>query len=323
MLLSLAAVITGLALLVWSADRFVDGASATADNLGVSPLIIGITIIGFGTSAPEILISVFSVFDNTPDLAIGNALGSNIANIGLILGVTALIIPIGFASKLLLREFPILLLASALMTWVLWDTQLDLIDGILLLVTLVIALLYLVRVSRREVNDELAWELEQEIPHNIPLKHALMWTLVGLLILIGSSRLLVWGAVEIATYFGISELIIGLTIVAVGTSLPELAASIAGARKGEPEMVMGNVVGSNLFNSLAVIGIPSVMVNFSISPVAISRDLPVMLALTALLYLLAHLPRNSCCLITRFKGIILLIGFVLYQGLLYYQVLSH
>ena len=137
--------------------------------------------------SPEILISVFSVFDNTPDLAIGNALGSNIANIGLILGVTALIIPIGFASKLLLREFPILLLASALMTWVLWDTQLDLIDGILLLVTLVIALLYLVRVSRREVNDELARELEQEIPHNIPLKHALMWTLVGLLILIGSA----------------------------------------------------------------------------------------------------------------------------------------
>lgn len=323
MLLSLAAVVTGLALLVWSADRFVDGASATADNLGVSPLIIGITIIGFGTSAPEILISVFSVLDDTPDLAIGNALGSNIANIGLILGITSLIIPIGFASKLLLREFPILLLASALMTWALWDTRLDLVEGILLLATLAIALIYLVRVSRREVNDELARELEQEIPHNIPLKNALMWTLIGLLVLIGSSRLLVWGAVEIATFFGISELIIGLTIVAIGTSLPELAASIAGARKGEPEMVMGNVVGSNLFNSLAVIGIPSVMVDFSISQAAITRDLPVMLLLTVMLYLLAHFPRNSCCLITRVKGSILLIGFVLYQGLLYYQVLSH
>ena len=322
MLLSLLAVAIGLALLVWSADRFVEGAAATAQNLGVSTLIIGITIIGFGTSAPEILISLFSVLDNTPNLAIGNALGSNIANIGLILGFTALFIPLGFASKILKREFPILIIASALLTWVLWDTRLGLIDGLLLMGLLIVALTYLVRYSKSDTDDTLSSELEQEIPHDMSMGQALGWTLIGLLVLIGSSKMLVWGAVNIATLLGISELVIGLTIVAIGTSLPELAAAIAGARKGEPDMVLGNVVGSNLFNSLAVIGIPALMTDFAISPVAVSRDLTVVLVLTALLYLLSHVPRNSCCTITRFKGFLLLTGFVLYQGLLYYQVIN-
>lgn len=320
MLLSLLAILAGLALLVWSADRFVEGAAAAAQNLGISPLVIGITIIGFGTSAPEILISVFSVLDNTPDLAIGNALGSNIANIGLILGITALIIPLGFASKILKREFPILIFASLLLTWVLWDTQLDFIDGLLLVALLVIALGYLVRYSQTDKDDVLSEEMANEIPHDMSTKRALSWIFIGLLVLVGSSKILVWGAVNIATMLGISELIIGLTIVALGTSLPELAAAIAGARKGEPDLVLGNVVGSNLFNSLAVIGLPALMTDFTISPEAVSRDLTVTLILTGLLYLLTLIPRSSCCVITRAKGFILLSGFVLYQGLLYYQV---
>lgn len=320
MLPSLAAIIAGLVMLVWSADRFVEGASATAQNLGVSTLVIGITIIGFGTSAPEILISLFSVFDDTPNLAIGNALGSNIANIGLILGFTALFIPLGFTSGLLKKEFPILIFASLLMSWVLWDTQLDFTDGLLLMTLLILALGYLVRYSKVETDDVMSSELEQEIPRDMSTSRALAWTLTGLLVLVGSSKLLVWGAVNIATMLGISELIIGLTIVALGTSLPELAAAIAGARKGEPDLVLGNVVGSNLFNSLAVIGLPALMTDFSISPTAISRDLPVVLVLTGLLYLLSHIPRNSCCVLTRGKGFILLSCFVLYQGFLYYQV---
>lgn len=323
MLLSIAAVIAGLVLLIWSADHFVEGASVTARNLGVSTLIIGITVIGFGTSAPEILISLFSVFDNTPDLAIGNALGSNIANIGLILGATALVIPLTFTSKLVKREFPVLLLATAIMTWVLWDTQLDQLDGIILLVFLTAALSYLIRFSKTDPDDSISSELEQEIPHDMSTAKALMWTMIGLVVLIGSSKILVWGAVNIATELGVSELIIGLTIVALGTSLPELAAAIAGARKGEPELVMGNVIGSNLFNSLAVIGLPSVMVDFSISPIAITRDLPVMLGFTAFLYLISQYPKQSCCVITRVKGFFLLTGFVLYQCLLYYQVITH
>jgi cation:H+ antiporter len=319
MLLSIAAILVGLALLVWSADRFVEGASATAHNLGVSTLVIGITIIGFGTSAPEILISFFSVLDNTPDLAIGNALGSNIANIGLILGFTALLTPLEFSSKLLLREIPILIFASLILTWVLWDKQLGIVDGLILVSLLILALAYLVRFAKTDINDPISPELEQEIPHDMSTDKALVWTLIGLLVLIASSKLLVWGAVDIATRLGVSELIIGLTIVALGTSLPELAAAIAGVRKGEPDMVMGNVIGSNLFNSLAVIGLPALMTDFSISPIAVSRDLSVTLALTALLFLLAHLPRNTCCRITRIKGFILLTAFVLYQGLLYYQ----
>ena len=322
MLISSIAVVFALALLVWSADQFVEGAAIIARKLGVSTLIIGITIIGFGTSAPEILISLFSVAEDTPDLAIGNALGSNIANIGLILGATALFIPLSFSSKLIKREFPILLGATALMVWVLWDRSLDLYDGLLLLAYLVLALAYLVRFARHDLGDPVESEMEQEMPKDISTPRALGLTLIGLLLLVGSSKLFVWGAVNIATSLGVSELIIGLTIVALGTSLPELAAAISGARKGEPELVMGNVVGSNLFNSLAVIGLPAVMTDFAVSDAAIVRDLPVMLALTLLLFLMAQFPRRSRCVITRFNGLIFLLGFVLYQCYLYYQAIA-
>ncbi len=316
------AVIAGLALLVWSADHFVEGAEVIAHNLGVSTLIIGITIVGFGTSAPEILISLFSVFDNTPDLAIGNALGSNIANIGLILGATALFIPLSFNSKLINLEFPILMLATAIMVWTLWDAYLDFIDGLLLLGFLGLAMGYLIRFSKTDTDDPLADEVDQEIPKNVTTVKATIMTLAGLLVLVGSSKILVWGAVNIATYLGVSELIIGLTIVAMGTSLPELAAAIAGARKGEPELVMGNVIGSNLFNSLAVIGLPAVMVDFAFSNEAMSRDLPFMLSFTVTIYLLSRFPRSSFCVITRAKGLLLLGGFLSYQGFLYLQIIS-
>jgi len=317
MLLSILSVICGLILLVWSADRFVEGAAATANNLGVSTLIIGITIIGFGTSAPEILISLISVFEETPDLAIGNAIGSNIANIGLILGVTALFIPLSFHSKLISREFPILLAATALFVWSLWDLQLDLLDGTLMLLFLGLALVYLARFSQTDTDDPISTELDAEIPHDMRTSTALLWTLIGLLVLVGSSKLLVWGAVNIATWLGVSELVIGLTIVALGTSLPELAAAIAAARKNEPEMVMGNVIGSNMFNSLAVIGLPALMVDFSVSEQAMQRDLPVMLLLTAFLYLASRLPKNSFCRITKAKGALLLASFFGYQCMLY------
>jgi cation:H+ antiporter len=322
MLLSIVAVILGLALLVWSADYFVDHATIIARNLGVSTLIIGITIIGFGTSAPEILISLFSVFDDTPDLAIGNAIGSNIANIGLILGATALFIPLSFNSKLINREFPILLFATVLMIWVLWDTHLSFVDGFVLMGFLILSLVCLVRFSKTDKNDPISVELEQEIPRDVSTAYALLRTGIGLIILVASSKLLVWGAVNIATFLGIGELIIGLTVVALGTSLPELAAAIAGARKGEPDLVMGNIIGSNMFNSLAVIGLPALLTDFHISPVAITRDLPVMVGLTVFIYILSRFPRSSCCVITRSKGLVLLSAFVLYQLFLYYQVVA-
>lgn len=320
MVLSIIAVLVGLGLLIWSADRFVEGASATANQLGVSTLIIGITIIGFGTSAPEILISIFASLDNTPDLAIGNALGSNIANIALILGVTALLVPLPIASKLLKKEFPVLLGVTAFVAYCLMDAKLSFIEGILLLVILFASLLYFIKSSKQD--DILNQEFADEIPQDMTLNQAIIWLFIGLIALVFSSKILVWGAVNIATYLGVPDLIIGLTIVALGTSLPELAAAIASAKKGEPDLAIGNVIGSNLFNSLAVIAIPSLLTTFTINSIAITRDLPVMIGLTILLYLLAKFPSGQDSIITRGKGILLLSCFVGYQFVLYFQTIA-
>ncbi len=234
-LLHFAAVIVGLGILAWSADHFVDGAAAIAKHLGVSTLIIGITIIGFGTSAPEIIVSIIAVLEDTPGLAIGNALGSNIANIGLILGFTALLAHIPIAERLLKTEFPLLLFATAVMIACLYDLDMSRIEGIILLALLAAILYYLVR-QHRSHPAEYSHEDEEhgEQVHEMSIGAALGWLLFGLLLLVGSSRLLVWGASSIATTFGVSDLIIGLTIVALGTSLPELAASISSLKKVEP-----------------------------------------------------------------------------------------
>jgi len=322
MWLALSSIVAGLVLLVWSADRFVEGASSISRHLGVSAMIIGITVIGFGTSAPEILISVIAVLEDTPDLAIGNALGSNIANIGLILGVTALIAPLPIAKITFSREFPLLLFATAVMGWCLYDGVLDTLDGSLLLTLLGLMLWYLVRSHRLEGEATLERnELNQDKQQDISFSASAGWLLLGLIILVGSSKLLVWGATEVAHTLGISELIIGLTIVALGTSLPELAASIVSVRKGEPDLAIGNIIGSNLFNSLAVIGIPAVITRFSIDTLAVTRDLPVVIVLTLLLFGLSRFPTASRGL-SRLKGFWLLAGFVIYQLYLYYGVMT-
>ena len=322
MWLALGSIAVGLALLVWSADIFVEGATSIARHLGVSTMIIGITIIGFGTSAPEILISVVAVLEDTPNLAIGNALGSNIANIGLILGITALIAPLPIDKITFSREFPLLFFATGVMAWCLYDGALDMVDGILLLTLLGLTLWYLVRSHRLE-GDLTPDENEPggDIGQETSFSTSTGWLLLGLIILVGSSKLLVWGATEVAHNFGISELIIGLTIVALGTSLPELAASIASVRKGEPDLAIGNVIGSNLFNSLAVIGIPAVITSFNIDRLAVTRDLPVVIALTLLLYGLSRFPVLSRSL-SRLKGLWLLTAFVIYQLYLYYGVMT-
>ena len=322
MLLASGAIIVGLVLLVWSADRFVEGASSLANHLGVSPLIIGITIIGFGTSAPEILVSIIAVMENTPDIAIGNALGSNIANIGLILGVTALITPIPIAKGLFRREYPLLIIATTILAWCLYDGKLDQIDGLALILTLVAILLYLVKSHRKDSsNNRIEEELSETIPEGMTLLMAIVWIVIGLVLLVGSSKLLVWGATDIAIALGVSQLIIGLTVIALGTSLPELAASIASLKKGVPDMAIGNVIGSNLFNSLAVIGLPALMTNFSIDPNAVSRDLPVVGGLTILLLCYSRFPASPTQSLSRLKGISLLACFVTYQAYLYTVVM--
>jgi len=312
-------ILVGLALLVWSADRFVEGATSFARHLGVSTMIIGITVVGFGTSAPEILVSVIAVLEDTPDLAIGNALGSNIANIGLILGVTALITPLPIAKITFKREYPLLIFATGVMSWCLYDGELDTVDGYLLLTLLGLMLWYLVRSHQLEANANLD-ENKLDRGQDTSFLASAGWLVLGLILLVGSSKLLVWGATEVAHSFGISELIIGLTIVALGTRLPELAASIASVRKGEPDLAIGNVIGSNLFNSLAVIGIPAMITRFNIDSLAVVRDLPVVIVLTFLLYGLSRFPAASRSL-SRLKGLWLLSAFVIYQLYLYYGVI--
>lgn len=320
MIAFIAAVVAGLLLLAWSADRFVEGAAALSHSLGLSTMIVGITVIGFGTSAPEILVSAVAVIEGTPNIAIGNALGSNIANIGLILGVTAILLPIPVVSRLFKVEYPLLLLATLAMAAALYDLRLGPLDGLVLIALLSFSLYYLVREHRRNpaayaLEDR---EREEMLPEMKP-PVSILWLLLGLALLVASSELLVWGASNIAASLGVSELIIGLTIVALGTSLPELAASIASLRQGRPELAIGNVIGSNLFNSLAVIGLPATFIRFEIDPSVPERDLPVAVGLTLLLILMSRFPGALPRFLTRAKGLGLFTAFVIYQLSLYYE----
>ena len=301
MLLSIAAVVVGLAILVWSADRFVDGAAAIAQHMGVSNLIIGITVVGFGTSAPEIAVSVIAVLEEVPDLAVGNAIGSNIANIGLILGLTALLAPISVSSGLIRSEYPLLFVATVVLVSCLYDLQLDRLDGFILLGLLIVIMGYMIH-SHRGAKEEAD---DKEGDESMSNKAAWLWVLLGLVLLIGSSRMLVWGASNIAHSLGVSELVIGLTIVALGTSLPELAASIASLKKSIADMAIGNVIGSNLFNSLAVVGIPPLIHGFEINAAALYRDVPVMVVLTLLLFAMSFGGNQRLNQIGRFKGAVL------------------
>ena len=322
MLNYLLAIIGGFVFLVWGADRFVVGAAATARNLGVSPLIIGLTIVGFGTSAPEMLVSGVAAWEGNPGLAVGNAIGSNITNIALILGLTALITPLAVNSRMLKRELPILTAAMLAGLALLLDGELSRLDGTLLLTGLLAMVIWMVRTSLKDRDsDPLGTEFSEEIPTDMPMGRALFWVGAGLLVLLLSSRLLVWGAVEIAQALGVSDLIIGLTIVALGTSLPELAASVVSALKGEPDIAIGNVIGSNLFNLLAVLGIPGVLSPLLIDSAVLTRDYPVMIGLTVAFFLMAYGFRCPGR-INRVEGGFLLACYVGYQTLLYFSTLG-
>lgn len=318
MTLSVAAILAGFALLVWGADRFVTGAAAIACNLGVSSLIIGLTIVGFGTSAPEILVSAVASWNGNPGLAIGNALGSNIANIGLILGVTALIAPIQVQSLLLKRELPTLLVAMLVALALMWDGVLGRLDGLVLLMGLVLMLVWLVHLGLKSRNDLLVFELDAEVPGHMPMAKALGWFLLGLLVLLVSSRMLVWGAVNIAHALGVSDVVIGLTIVALGTSLPELAASVMSILKKEHDLAIGNVVGSNMFNMLAVLGMPGIIRPGAFPAEILSRDFPVMIGLAVLLFIMAYGLRGPGH-INRCEGATLLSVYLGYMALLYFE----
>lgn len=317
MLLSIAAIVVGLALLVWGADRFVLGAAATARNLGVAPIIIGLTVVGFGTSAPELLISSIAAWQGNPGLAVGNALGSNIANIALILGFTAVIAPLTVASDTLKRELPVLVGAMVLALLLILDGELGRLDGLLLILALVAVMAWIVRTALRSRDDPLRQELETELPPPLAQGRATLWLLIGLAVLLFSSRILVWGAVNIAQTLGVSDLVIGLTIVAIGTSLPELAASIASALKNEHDIAVGNIIGSNLFNTLGVLGLPGLIHPLLLESAVLTRDMPVLFALTLVMYLSARGWAGHPGSISRLEGGVFLVAFAAYQATLY------
>ena len=288
MLVAVIQLVAGFLLLVWGADRLVAGASAFARNMGVSPMIIGLTIIGFGTSAPELVVSAVATLRGNPGLAVGNAIGSNIANMGLVLGATALIYPLRMESTALKREYPVLLLIMLVCFFMALNGHYGILEGWILLAGLLIAVIWIIRIGlHRPLSDPLAEEFDAEIPKDTPTKVAVFWLVVGLIVLPVSSTFLVDGAITIARYLHVTDTVIGLTIVALGTSLPELATAITAALHKEDDLAIGNIIGSNIFNLLGVLGIAAVIQPVDILPIILARDFPAMFLMTGALYLMA------------------------------------
>jgi cation:H+ antiporter len=318
MTLAFMAVIAGLLLLVWSADRFVDGAGAVARHLGMPPLLIGMVVVGFGTSAPEMVLSAVSATKGNVGFAIGNAYGSNISNIALILGIAALIRPISVESGILRRELPVLALVTCLAAWLMRDSDLSRFDAWALLGIFALLMAWTVREGLRSRADTLGGEVARELDaHPIPLPKASLMLGYGLVVLTASSQLLVWGADTVARAFGVSDLLIGLTVLAFGTSLPELASAVSASRKGEDDLALGNILGSNLFNTLAVVGIAGAIRPTAVNPQVIARDIPVMIVLTLSLFVLGYGFGKTAGRINRYEAGLLLAAYLAYVALLF------
>ena len=314
MLVNFLEVIAGLVLLIWGADRFVHGAAAAARNLGIAPLLIGLTIVAFATSAPEILVSIVAASRDEPLLAVGNAIGSNICNIGLVLGCVAVIRPIKLRSATLRREMPALLAVSLLTVSLFLDSYLSRIDGLVMLTGLVIVMIWLARLGMRSAaNDPIKQDFEAEIPQHVSMKMALVWFLLGLGTLLGGAELLVDGAIEIARIIGFSDVVIGITLVALGTSLPELAVSLVSAMKGEYGLAIGNIVGSNIFNLLGVIGVAATIHPIGVVQSVLSLHIFVMVAFTLVLFAMTH-DYDGKSELSRIGGIALLLAFIAYDS---------
>lgn len=317
MLLPVIAIIAGFVMLAWSADRFVDGSAITARYFGMPPLLIGMVVVGFGTSAPEMVVSAMAASQGNPGIALGNAYGSNISNIGLILGLTALLRPVTVQSQVLRKELPILLGVTALAAWQIHDNQLTRLDAWVLLAVFLALMGLSAWRGMQNRKDALGTAIRHELTDlALPLRAAVLWMLTGLVLLILSSRILVWGAVEIAVQLGVSNLIIGLTVVSIGTSLPELASSLMAVRKNEHEIALGNVIGSNFFNTLVVVGIAGSISPMALAPEVFKRDMNMVAGITLLLTLFAWGRGRTPPRINRLEGGVLLACFVGYTAYL-------
>ncbi|HAU04906.1 calcium/sodium antiporter [Pseudoalteromonas elyakovii] len=321
MVTSFVILIIGFAALVWSADRFVYGAAALAKNMGIPTLIIGLTVVAMGSSAPEMMVSASAALADKTDTAVGNAVGSNITNILLVLGVTALLRPLSVSSMTLKREMPLVLLISVAAWYVFSDNYFSFAEGIALMIAFAVFIGGLVIVSLRAKNqdDPFVSEACEDVPNDVSTKSAVFWLIIGMILLPISSHFLVESAVDIAKYFGLSDLVIGLTIIAIGTSLPELAACIAGVLKNEDDLALGNIVGSNIFNLLAVLPLAGIINPSIIDPSAANRDALIMIAATVVLIAMS-LNFKGARRINRVEGGFLLVAFIAYQGYIFSQV---
>lgn len=322
MLMPLLAILIGVGLLIWSADRFVEGSASIARIFGMPPLLIGMVIVGFGTSSPELVVSTIAATGGNPGIAIGNAYGSNIANIALILGLTSLIRPLSVHSTVLRKEIPILTGITLLSVFLVADFQISRLDGVVLLLVFALLMGWTIFEGTKTKGDPLADEIRTETNDKaMPLGRSIFWLLVGLLLLIASSRVLVWGAVEIATSLGVSDLVIGLTVVAVGTSLPELASAIIAARKGEHDIALGNVLGSNLFNTLAVVGLAATISPVQVEQATLYRDMSMMGLLTISLFFIGYGFKGRSGRINRYEGTFLLLAYIGYTAAVLFPVI--
>ncbi len=313
MLGNIAEVIVGLLLLIWGADRFVHGAAATARNLGVAPLLIGLTIVAFATSAPEVLVAIVAASRGETTLAVGNAIGSNIANIGLVLGGVAILRPIEMTSATLRREMPALLAVTLLTVSVFLDSYLSRVDGLVLLTGLFIVMVWLTRLGfRSSASDSMTADYEAEIPRHVSMRTAIIWVVIGLATLLVGAELMVDGAIGIARALGVTELVIGIVLVALATSLPEFAVSLVSAMKGEYGMALGNIVGSNIFNSLAVIGAAATIAPAALPPSVLSLHIFVLVAFTLVLFVMTY-DYDGKGYISRLEGAALLTAFLAYD----------
>lgn len=311
---AVAYLIIGLALLVFAADKFVIGAAATASYLGVSTMVVGLIIIGFGTSAPEMVVSAIAALDGSPGLALGNAVGSNITNIALVLGVGIVVSPLLISSDTVKREMPILLVVTLFVLFLMWDGEQSRTDGFILIFSMFSLTLWMAWVGLKQSNNDiLKDEIEAEMPHDLSKKAAWLWLVFGMIMLPVASQFLVNGATTIAKFMGMTDVVIGLTIVALGTSLPELSATIACMKKKEHDLALGNIVGSNMFNLLGVLGISASIKSYSIPDDFLSTDYLVMLDLTLalLIFSLIYVVRKKP--IPRFVGYLFLISYVIYM----------
>lgn len=308
----------GFIAVVWGADRFVYGAAGLASNWGVSRVVIGLSVVAFGTSAPEMLVSGMAAVAGSSEMGVGNAVGSNITNVTLVLGASAVVGILSVHSRLLIREIPILLVAMAVSWWFLWDGELTRVEGVLLFIGLIVMVTWLgVQGAKERSDDGPSPSFEgNDIPDSLPTPRAVALFVLGLAVLLAGSRVLVWGAVELAMALGVGELVIGLTLVALGTSLPELAASVAASRRGEQDIAVGNVVGSNIFNLLGVLALPGIIAPGAVPRAVVVRDYPIMLGATLLLLFMALNERNT---IGRKRGVTLVIVFVVYFVALFLQ----